>query len=167
MTSSFSSNPITPEGRRRLEAEIARLKRTERPLLLDAVRETSRAHGMGDISSAKQQLVDFDIRLQRLETRLAATFPVDPRFPPDRSRVHFGAEVTCIDDSGQERLLVLVGPEEADPAQNRVSWNAPIARALAGSGVGDEIRVRTPGGENLLEITSIAYPPASPDPRSR
>lgn len=156
-TTHGNRSPISPDGRRHLEAEIAHLKRNVRPGIARAISDTARAHGMGDISAAKRQLVDFDARISQLEQRLGETVVVDPCRPPDRNRVHFGARVTCLTEDGEERVMVLLGAEEADPRQNRISWNAPVARALAGARVGDEVQVRTPKGELSLELTGISY----------
>lgn len=152
-------NPITPAGYARLQADIARMKQ-DRPALAAAVSETSRADGMGDISAAKQDLALFDHQIGQMELRLNRSVIVDPSRPSDPTRVGFGARVVCLDENDEEKVMVLVGPEEADPRQNRISWHAPVARALAGGQVGTEISVKTPRGEVSLQIIAISYPEA-------
>lgn len=151
-------DPISPEGRRQLEAELHRLVSVERPDIVRSVSETARAHGMGDISAAKRQLVDFDARISRLQDRLRKTVVVDPGRPANPGVVGFGARVHCRTEDGQDRILVLVGADEVDPRNDRISWNAPVARALKGTGPGAEVEVETPAGEMTLHVVEISYP---------
>lgn len=168
MTAADSSDPSLscpgmPAVAERLAAEIQRLKRDERPIVVRTLSETARAHGMGDISAAKAALAAFDARVAQLEVRLhasrsaarAGTQPVDPTF------VGFGARVTCRDTDGALRVMLLVSPEEAGVAAGsdtrRVSWNAPIARALDGARVGHAVEVGTPRGPICLEVVEISY----------
>ena len=83
---------------------------------------------------------------------------VDPSQQPDRSRVYFGATVTVADEDDKERIVTLVGDDEADAGKGLIGWNAPLARALRGSTVGDLRRVTLPGGEREYEVIAVAYP---------
>lgn len=158
MTEATFAAPSTIDSRRRLEAEIHRLKRDVRPGVARAITDTARAHGMGDISAAKAQLESFDARIAHLERRLAASVAVNPALPEDPSQVGFGAQVVCRRKDGSIQILTLVGAEEADPASGRVSSNAPVARALAGARAGDAVEAMTPRGPVSLEVIEITYP---------
>ena len=83
---------------------------------------------------------------------------VDPARAEDRTRVWFGATVTIADEDDQERILTLVGDDEAEAGQGRVGWNAPIARALRGAAIGDLRRVTLPAGDREYEVMSLSYP---------
>ena len=83
---------------------------------------------------------------------------VDPARQEQRDAVRFGATVELADEDDERRILTLVGEDEADASAGRISWAAPIARALVGARVGDERIVRLPAGEKSYEILSIRYP---------
>ena len=83
---------------------------------------------------------------------------VDPARQADRSKVFFGATVTIVDDDDVERVLTLVGEDEADASQGRISWRSPLAHALKGAGVGDVRRVTLPAGTREHEVLAISYP---------
>ncbi|HEX8388896.1 MAG TPA: transcription elongation factor GreB [Sphingomonas sp.] len=154
-------NYITPAGFARLRAEYDRLFATERPQLVETI---SWAAGNGDRSEngdyiyGRKRLREIDRRLGWLSKRMKAAKVVDPAKQDDRSRAWFGATVTVVDEADQERTLTLVGDDEADAGAGLVGWNAPIARALRGAGVGDLRRVDLPSGEREYEVTAIAYP---------
>jgi transcription elongation factor GreB len=154
-------NYITPAGFARLRAEYDRLFATERPQLVETI---SWAAGNGDRSEngdyiyGRKRLREIDRRLGWLSKRMKAAKVVDPAKQDDRSRAWFGATVTVVDEDDQERTLTLVGDDEADAGAGLVGWNAPIARALRGAGVGDLRRVDLPSGEREYEVTAIAYP---------
>ena len=90
-----------------------------------------------------------------LETRIATAVLVPP--PADRDEVRFGATVTTRDENGAARVVSIVGVDESDPAADLVAFVAPLARALLGHRVGDVVTVRTPRGEDRLEIVSVDY----------
>jgi transcription elongation factor GreB len=83
---------------------------------------------------------------------------IDPSSHEERSRVLFGATVTLADEDDNERVVTLVGEDEADAGAGRISWNSPIALAVRGASVGDVRRVRLPSGEVEYEIVAISYP---------
>jgi transcription elongation factor GreB len=89
---------------------------------------------------------------------LAAAAVLDPARQEDRARVFFGATVTLVDENESERVVTLVGDDEADASAARISWNSPIARAIRGAAVGDLRRVTLPAGEKELEVVAIIYP---------
>ena len=156
-------NYITPAGYGRLREEYEALFGLERPKLVETI---SWAAGNGDRSEngdyiyGRKRLREIDRRIGWLSKRMKAASVVDPAQQPDRSRVYFGATVTLADEDDNERVVTLVGEDEADAGNGRVSWNSPIARAVRGAAIGDFRRVTLPSGEKELEVVSIRYPDA-------
>ncbi len=154
-------NYITPAGFKRLREEYEALFGTERPKLVETI---SWAAGNGDRSEngdyiyGRKRLREIDRRLGWLSKRMAAASVLDPARQQDQGRVFFGATVTLADEEDVERVVTLVGEDEADAGAGRISWNSPIARAIRGAAVGDLRRVTLPAGEKELEIVSIRYP---------
>ncbi|WP_298090063.1 transcription elongation factor GreB [uncultured Sphingomonas sp.] len=156
-------NYITPAGYAALRAEYEQLFGNERPKLVDTI---AWAAGNGDRSEngdyiyGRKRLREIDRRLGWLSKRMKAAKVVDPARQEDRSRIWFGATATIADEDDQERVLTLVGDDEAEAGQGRVGWNAPIARALRGAAIGDLRRVHLPAGEREYEVIAITYPVA-------
>jgi len=154
-------NYITPGGYRRLRAEYDLLYGTERPKIVETI---SWAAGNGDRSEngdyiyGRKRLREIDRRLGWLSKRMAAATVLDPARQPDKARVYFGATVTLADEDDNERVVTLVGDDEADAGAGLVSWSSPVARAIRGAAVGDLRRVTLPVGEKELEIVRIDYP---------
>lgn len=152
---------ITPTGYRRLREEYEALFAVERPKLVETI---SWAAGNGDRSEngdyiyGRKRLREIDRRIGWLSKRMAKATVVDPAQQPDRSRAFFGATVTLADENDEERIVTLVGEDEADAHAGRVSWNSPIARAVRGAAVGDVRTVRLPAGEKEFEVVAIDYP---------
>ncbi|WP_394850157.1 GreA/GreB family elongation factor [Pendulispora brunnea] len=139
-------NYVTPRGlaalraeMRALDAERARLEGLDAEVHRDRARELTAVHA----------------RIRDLGERLAGAVPVDPRGQP-HDEVRFGAEITVEGEHG-ERRYEIVGVDEADAPQGRIAFVSPLARALLGKRVGDEVTVRTPRGKEELEILAIAY----------
>ncbi len=155
------TNHITPAGYRRLREEYEARFGAERPKLVETI---SWAAGNGDRSEngdyiyGRKRLREIDRRIDWLSKRMAAANVLDPANQPDRSRVYFGATVTLVDEQDEERIVTLVGDDEADAGSGRVGWNSPIARAVRGAAVGDVRRVQLPSGEKEFEIVAIEYP---------
>jgi len=147
-----SPSYLTPAGARRLRDELDLLVRTARP---DAVRAAAAAPA-GDVEAARRALQTIDQRIAELTDHLAVAEIVEPS-TQERDRVRFGATVTLARDDGPPVAYRIVGIPEADPAHHVVSWRSPVARALLGAAVGDLVTVRTPRGNEELEVTSIAY----------
>ncbi|WP_267432631.1 transcription elongation factor GreB [Sphingomonas sp. GM_Shp_1] len=156
-------NYITPAGYTALRQEYEALFAVERPKLVDTI---AWAAGNGDRSEngdyiyGRKRLREIDRRLGWLSKRMKAAKVIDPARQEDRSKVWFGATVTIADEDDNERVLTLVGDDEADAGQGRVGWNAPLVRALRGAGVGDLRRVVLPAGEREYEVIAITYPDA-------
>ncbi len=152
---------ITPEGRRRLEAELERLWKVERPKV---TREVAEAAALGDRSEnaeyiyGKRRLREIDRRLRYL-AKLIERLTVVSEVPGDRERVFFGAFVTVEDEAGQRASYRLVGPDETDAGAGRISIESPMARALLGKRAGDDALVRRPKGESEFLVTAVRYEP--------
>ena len=158
-------NYMTPQGHRRLEEELRRLVREERPVVVETV---AWAAGNGDRSEngdyiyGKKRLREIDRRIRFLSKRLENAEIVDPARQTRRDQVFFGATVTYADSRGSERTVTIVGIDEADLAQGRVSWISPVARALLKAHEGDVVALRTPSGTEEIEVVEIRY--AAPEP---
>ncbi|WP_370212018.1 transcription elongation factor GreB [Alloalcanivorax venustensis] len=154
-----ASKYITPEGYRRLNEELQRLWKEERPPITKSVQE---AAAQGDRSEnaeyiyGKKQLREIDRRIRFLSKRLDGMNVVE-RAPEDTGKVFFGAWVEVEDDDGKVERFRLVGPDEADGSRGEISVDAPLARALLGKRVDDEAWVRTPHGERCLYVNRIWY----------
>jgi transcription elongation factor GreB len=152
---------ITPEGFARIRAEYEELFGSERPKLVDTI---AWAAGNGDRSEngdyiyGRKRLREIDRRLSHLSKVMKQAKVVDPASQEQRDTVRFGATVELADEEDERRMLTLVGEDEADASAGRISWAAPIARALVGAKVGDERIVRLPAGEKSYEIIAIRYP---------
>lgn len=156
---------ITAEGEKALREELRYLWKEKRPEVTQAVRE---AAAQGDRSEnaeyiyGKKQLREIDRRVRFLTKRLEELTVVD-RLPDDRDKVFFGAWVTIESEGGDESTYRLVGPDEFDLSRGYLSVDSPMARALLGKRVDDEVGVRTPDGWNHVVITGIRYDPLTPD----
>ena len=154
-----ASKYITPEGYRRLNDELQRLWKEERPPITKSVQE---AAAQGDRSEnaeyiyGKKQLREIDRRIRFLSKRLDGMNVVE-RAPEDTGKVFFGAWVEVEDDDGKVERFRLVGPDEANGSRGEISVDAPLARALLGKRVDDEAWVRTPNGERCLYVNRIWY----------
>lgn len=155
-----SSSPyITADGARRLREELQQLWKVERP---EVVKALSAAAAEGDRSEnaeyiyRKKQLGGIDRRVRYLSRRLDQVEVVD-RAPDDPSRVRFGAWVTLCDEAGEELSYRVVGADETDARAGWVSIDSPVARALLGKSVGDEVAVALPDGKVVFEVLEIRY----------
>lgn len=152
-------NYITPAGYARLEAELKQLAEVERPAVVGTV---AWAAANGDRSEnadylyGKKRLREIDRRTRFLIKRLEAAVIVDAR-GRETDQVFFGATVKLKSKSGV-RQVTIVGVDEVDPARGRVSWISPVARALLKAHEGETVSVRTPGGEEIIEILEVSYP---------
>ncbi|MDX7986128.1 transcription elongation factor GreB [Xenorhabdus sp. 12] len=155
------SNYITREGWLELDRELKYLWKEERPKVTQAV---SDAAALGDRSEnaeyiyGKKRLREIDRRVRFLSKRLDVLKIVDPD-PRQEGRVFFGAWVKVENENGEELILRLVGPDEFEPAKKWISIDSPVARALLGKQVDDEISVMTPNGMAIYWILEIDYKP--------
>ena len=152
-------NYITPAGYARLEAELRKLVELERP---EVVKTVAWAASLGDRSEnadyiyGKRRLREIDRRVRFLIKRLESAEIVRSA-GRDTDQVFFGATVRLKGAAG-EKTVTIVGIDEADPARGQVSWISPIAKALIKAREGDTVTLRSPSGEERLEILEVTYP---------
>ena len=153
------SNYITPEGERALREELHRLWKVERPQVTSAVHEAAKNGDRsenGDYIYGKRRLREIDSRVRFLNKRLDELQVVD-RPPGDTGKIYFGAMVTLEDEAGEEFHWRIVGPDEFELAEGKLSMDSPMARSLLGKGLDDEIVVHSPSGERRYYVTAISY----------
>lgn len=151
-------NPITKEGYRALQEEVERLKKIERPQIIRAIEE---ARGHGDLSEnaeyiyAKERQSLIEGRIQELEHRVGTAEIIDTsRLPGDR--IVFGSKfVLCNTDTDEEIIYQIVGVNESDISQGKISIESPMAKALIGKKLDDEVVVDTPNGKREFEVIDI------------
>jgi transcription elongation factor GreB len=152
-------NYLTPTGHKQLADELNRLMSVERPKV---VREVAEAAAQGDRSEnaeyiyGKKRLREIDRRVQFITQRLDSAVVVRPE-ELGGDIVRFGAMVEVRDEDGQAKTYTLVGPDEADPAKGKLSFQSPLGQALMKRKVGDVVLVKRPAGEIELEIVSLSY----------
>jgi len=157
-TVAAGKNYITPEGYARLEAELRTLVEAERP---EVVKTVAWAAALGDRSEnadyiyGKKRLREIDRRVRFLIKRLERAEIVRSA-GRDTDQVFFGATVRLKTGSA-EKSVTIVGVDEVDPANGRVSWISPIAKALIKARAGDTVTLRSPAGEEQLEIMEVTY----------
>jgi len=162
-------NYMTPGGFARLNAELERLVRKERPELVATVAWAA-SNGdrseNGDYIYGKKRLREIDRRIRFLMVRLDAAEVVDPlarRDDDNADQVFFGATVTVRDEGGAQRTVHIVGVDEIDTARGFVSWVSPMAKALLKAREGDTVTLRTPAGASALDVVRVAYEPLATD----
>ncbi len=155
----MSTKPITPEGYRRFEQELQDLWRVERPKVVQEVTEAA-AHGdrseNAEYKYGKRRLREIDRRVEFLSKQLERFQIIDPKTVKS-DRIQFGATVEVEDPEGRLRKYQIVGEEEADVKNGRISLASPYGKALNGRKVGEVVVVHRPAGELELEIKSLRY----------
>ena len=152
--------PMTAEGLSRLETELRQLKSVERPAVIRAIAE---ARDHGDLSenaeyhAARERQSFIEGRIGELEDKISRAEVIDVSKLSGKV-IKFGAKVTLEDeDTGDQATYQIVGAEEADIDQGRLSITSPLARALIGKQTGDSVEVTTPRGSKAYEITKVRY----------
>ena len=152
---------MTIEGAERLKAELHRLKTVERPAVIQALAD---ARSQGDLSenadydAAKERQGFIEGRISEVEAKLAHAQVIDPSEIEADGRVVFGATVEIEDlESGDRKAYRIVGDDEADIKESKISVNSPIARALIGKSEGDTADVQAPGGVKSYEVIGVRY----------
>jgi transcription elongation factor GreB len=155
-----SKNYLTPAGAQRMRDEARWLVNVERP---EVTRVVSWAAKLGDRSEnadyqyGKKRLREIDRRIRYLTKRLEAAEVVDPATREETDQVFFGATVTYVNAAREEHTVRIVGLDETDPAKHYISWISPVARALIKAREGDTVTLKTPGGNEQLEILEVRY----------
>jgi transcription elongation factor GreA len=157
----MSKFPITLRGAEMLRKELHRLKTVDRPSVVAAIAE-ARSHGdlseNAEYDAAKERQGFIEGRIADVEGKLGNAQIIDPASLDADGRVVFGATVDLEDaDSGQKVTYQIVGDDEADLKQGKISLNSPVARSLIGKFAGDVAEVQTPGGRREYEILDVRY----------
>ncbi len=153
--------PMTVQGAQALREELDRLKMVERPRIIQAIAE-ARAHGdlkeNAEYHAAREQQSFTEGRIQDIESKLGHAHIIDVRSMPPGDKVIFGVTVNIINvDTEQVQTYQIVGDDEANIPQGKISVNSPIARALIGKEVGDVVSVQTPAGVVEYEIDAVQH----------
>lgn len=157
-----AKNYMTPAGHQRMKDELLRLIDVDRP---EVVRVVSWAASNGDRSEngdyiyGKRRLREIDRRIRFLTKRLDLAEVVDPSVHHGSDQVFFGATVTYENRAGEEHTVTIVGIDELDPLNGKISWISPVARALTKAREGDSVTLKTPAGVDELTILDVSYPP--------
>jgi transcription elongation factor GreA len=153
--------PLTVQGAEKLKQELHHLKHVARPQVIEAIAE---ARAQGDLSenaeydAAKERQSFIEGRIADLEAKLSNAQIIDPTMLDADGRCVFGATVDLEDvESGDHVSYQIVGDDEADLKENKISISSPIARALIGKSAGDAAEVMTPGGVREFEILDVRY----------
>ncbi len=155
-----TNNYMTQRGHAQIRTEFEHLVKVERP---EIVKVVSWAAGNGDRSEngdyiyGKKRLREIDRRIRFLSKRLETAVVVDPADQENRDQVFFAATVTVCDAEGEEMTYQIVGIDEANALEGRISWISPLARALIKAREGDTVRFDSPGGLRELDIVEVRY----------
>ena len=156
-------NYTTRQGYERLRDELLRLIDSERPKVVDIVHWAA-SNGdrseNGDYLYGKKRLREIDRRIRFLTQRLEISVISNPSIHHGSDQAFFGATVTYADSQGLERIVTILGVDEAISGLGQVSWVSPVARALLKSRVGDEVTLVTPQGTQVLQVLKVDYPAA-------
>jgi transcription elongation factor GreA len=152
--------PMTVNGKRLLEEELRQLLSVERPTVVKAI-EVARANGdlseNADYSAAKERQSFIEGRIMEINAKIASAQVIDPKAIKSE-KVVFGAQVKLLDVEKDEKVeYAIVGVDEANAKSGKISITSPIARALIGKSVGDEVVVNAPKGKYSFEILEISY----------
>jgi transcription elongation factor GreA len=155
-----TSIPMTREGHQRLQEELKKLVRVERPKVVQDIAE-ARSHGdlseNAEYDAAKHRQGFIEGRIKELNDKIARAQVIDPA-ELSSEKVLFGATVTLFDvDSGVEVTYQIVGEDEADIKDSKISVTSPVGKALIGHRLDDEVRISVPGGLKIYEIIDIKY----------
>ena len=152
--------PVTPEGFQKIQEELEKLLKVDRPKNIQAIAE-ARAHGdlseNAEYHAAKERQSFLEGRIQELQAKLAMAEVIDPS-KINQSRAAFGAKVKVLDiGADEEYVFILVGAEEADVRQGKISISSPVGRALLGKEVGDSVVIKAPARTMEYEILEITF----------
>ncbi|HCH20538.1 MAG: transcription elongation factor GreB [Cellvibrionales bacterium] len=153
------SNYITPEGEIALREELHQLWKVERPTVTHSVHEAAKNGDRsenGDYIYGKKRLREIDSRVRFLTKRLDDLTVVD-QAPKQQDKIFFGAWVTLVDEAEELQRYRIVGPDEFNLRENKLSMDSPLAKALLGKCVDDEISFQSPSGLKILLVHAIHY----------
>lgn len=152
--------PMTPQGFQKLQEELKRLKRVDRPQVVQAIAE-ARDHGdlseNAEYDAAKDRQGFIEGRIAELNSKISLAHVIDPA-EIDSEKVVFGAKIKLFDTEAENEVSYqIVGEDEADIKLGKLSVNSPVAKALIGHTIDDEVRIKVPSGVRVYEIIDIIY----------
>ncbi|MEK7238860.1 MAG: transcription elongation factor GreA [Nitrospirota bacterium] len=152
--------PLTPNGYQKLQEELERLLKVDRPQNIKAIAE-ARAHGdlseNAEYHAAKERQSFIEGRIQEIKTKLALAHVIDPS-KISQDKAAFGAKVKVLDvNTDEEKIFTLVGPEEADIKNQKISIHSPVGKSLIGKSVGDTVTINAPAKTMEYEILEIRF----------
>ena len=154
---------MTRPGYEKLAAELDRLKHVDRHAIIKAIAE-ARAHGdlseNAEYHAAREKQGFIEGRINELEAKVGAAEVIDP--PTGGDRITFGSSVLLEDESGKAFRYQIVGSDEAEPANGRISVMSPLARTLIGKRVGDNVTAQLPGGKKTFDVLQVNFPWPTP-----
>lgn len=150
-------NYITPAGHRRLQSELSQLIDSARP---DVAQREDRDSGTDPLPTdqAERALREIEQRIRYLQARLETAEIVDPGVHAGGDQVFFGATVIYRNERGEQHSVTIVGLDELDPANGKISWLSPVAQTLLKAHVGDSVLLDSPAGAEKLHILAVHYP---------
>lgn len=149
-------NYITPAGYQHMQIEQQHL--------LESLR-FAKATDVGDhgtdlkVDSSQIQVREIEQRIHYLQTRLETAEIIDPSAHADEQQIFFGANVTYQNEKDEQHTVTIVGLDELDPTNGKISWLSPVAQALLNAFEGDSVKLETPAGDEELHILTVLYPP--------
>jgi len=160
---SVQRTPMTRPGYEKLSAELERLKHVDRHAIIKAIAE-ARAHGdlseNAEYHAAREKQSFIEGRINDLEVKVGAAEVIDP--PTGGDRITFGSTVLLEDEAGKEVRYQIVGSDEAEPANGRISIMSPLARTIIGKRVGDNVTAQLPNGKKTFDILQVNFPWPTP-----
>jgi transcription elongation factor GreA len=152
--------PLTPDGYQKLQEELEKLLKVNRPQNIKAIAE-ARAHGdlseNAEYHAAKERQSFIEGRIQEIKTKLALAHVIDPS-KISQDKAAFGAKVKVLDvNTDEEKIFTLVGPEEADIKNQKISIHSPVGKSLIGKTVGDIVTINAPAKTMEYEILEIHF----------
>lgn len=153
--------PMTVQGAKALQDELIRRKTIERPRIIEAI-ATARAHGdlkeNAEYHAAREEQSFNEGRIQDLEAKISNAQIIDIQKLPNNGKIIFGSTVKlCNIDTDEEVVYQIVGEDEADIKEGKISYSSPIARALIGKELDDSVEVKTPGGIMSYDVIEVTY----------
>jgi transcription elongation factor GreA len=152
--------PITPQGYQKLQEELERLLKVERPQNIKAIAE-ARSHGdifeNAEYHAAKERQSFIEGRIHEIQAKLALAQVIDPA-KISQDKIAFGAKVKVLDiNTNEEKFFTLVGPDETDIKNDKISINSPVGRSLIGKSIGDVVTIKAPAKTMEYEILEIRF----------
>lgn len=153
--------PMTVQGAKALQDELTRRKTIERPRIIEAI-ATARAHGdlkeNAEYHAAREEQSFNEGRIQELEAKISNAQVIDIQKLPNNGKIIFGSTVKlCNMDTDEEVVYQIVGEDEANIKEGKISYSSPIGRALIGKELDDSVEVRTPGGIMSYDVIEVIY----------